>query len=384
MASRRFEEPSLAEREWAVVDTAHQFAAQVVEPAAADWEKSRSFPQEVFRQAGSQRLTGLIATEETGGSAIGISAMARVMEALASADFAFAFSLVVHNNLVGNIARNGSDKQKEKYLPRMLAGERIGAFLLTEPSGGSDAAAIRTHAARDAAGWLLSGEKAWVSNAVVADVLSVYANTDPASGWRGIACFLLDANAPGVTRGEAYDLLGGHALGTGEFSFHEVAVASDDMLLPPQRAFKEAMSGIDLARVNVAAMCCGMLDSSITHAVEYSKTRDAFGQPTADFQGLQWLLADAATDLAAARALTYQAAAALDSGSPAPVLAAQAKKFATGIALQRIADCMQAMGAAGYRADRPLGRHLACAKMAQYVDGTTEIQNVVISRELFH
>ena len=130
-------------------------------------------------------------------------------------------------------------------------------------------------------------------------------------------------------------------------------------------------------------MCCGMLGNALGIAVEYTKTREVFGQKTAEFQGLQWLLADAATDLAAARALAYQAASAMDSGAPATVLSAHAKKFATRVALQRVGDCMQAMGAAGYRANRPLARHLACAKMAQYLDGTSEIQNVVISRELF-
>jgi alkylation response protein AidB-like acyl-CoA dehydrogenase len=383
MNDERFDEPSLTDREWAVVDKASRFATEVIEPQAEGWEKSRTFPREAFRQAASQGLTGLIVPEDLGGSALSISGLARVMEVVAAADFVFAFALVVNNNLAGNIARNGSEMQREHFLPPMLSGERIGAFLLTEPSGGSDPAAIKSRAVASSAGWSLSGEKAWISNAAVADVLSVYANTDPESGWRGIACFLIGADRPGVTRGEIYDLLGGHALGTGEFSFYEVAVTNDDMLLPPERAFKEAMAGIDLARVNVAAMCCGMLSNALAHAVAHAKTRKVFGQATADFQGLQWLLADAATDLAAARALTYQATAALELGAPAVVLSAHAKKFATQMSLQRIADCMQVMGAAGYRTNRPMGRHLACAKMAQYLDGTTEILNVVISRKLF-
>jgi alkylation response protein AidB-like acyl-CoA dehydrogenase len=383
MTDRQFDEPTLTDHEWTFVDRAREFAVEIIEPQAQTWERSRTFPRAAFREAASRGLAGLIVPRNLGGAGLSIPAMVRVMEILAAADFAFAFSLIVHNNLAANIARNGGEKQIATFLAPMLSGEKVGAFLLTEPNAGSDAAAIRSRAVNRSAGWLLSGEKAWVSNATAADVLSVYANIDPERGWRGIACFLIDAGRSGVTRGEPYELLGGHALGVGAFDFHEVAIATDEQLLPPERAFKEAMAGIDLARASVAAMCCGMLGNALGVAVEYTKTREVFGQKTAEFQGLQWLLADAATDLAAARALAYQAASALDSGVPATVLSAHAKKFASRVALQRVGDCMQAMGAAGYRANRPLARHLACAKMAQYLDGTSEIQNVVISRELF-
>ncbi|MFV2089428.1 MAG: acyl-CoA dehydrogenase family protein, partial [Pseudomonadales bacterium] len=247
-------------------------------------------------------------------------------------------------------------------------------------SGGSDAPAIKSLAIKADNGWTLSGHKSWISNAAAADILSVYANTDPSNGWRGIACFLIDADLAGVKRGQTYDLMGGHALGTGEFAFDKVALSTEDLFLPTERAFKEAMAGIDLARVNVAAMACGMLSSALAQAISYAQTREVFGQAVAELQGPQWQLADVATDLAAARALTYQAANALKADADATILSAHAKKFATRMALERISDCMQVMGAAGFRTDRSLGRHLACAKMAQYLDGTTEIQNVVISR----
>jgi alkylation response protein AidB-like acyl-CoA dehydrogenase len=341
-------------------------------------------------------LAGLVVPEQLNGAGLSIPAMARVMETLAGADFAFAFALVVHNNLAGSIANNGSEEQQQTYLPPMLAGKLIGAFLLTEPAGGSDAAAISTTAQPSTDGWVLNGAKAWISNATVADVLSVYATTDAEQGWRGIACFVIEAQRAGVSRGDAYELLGGHALGAGEFSFGNVALTQADLLLPPEQAFKVALAGIDLARVNVAAMCCGMLSSALEQAVDYCASRQVFGRSVAELQGVQWQLADAATDLAAARALTYQAATALQQitapeqtpvtpelARQVTVMAAHAKKFATRMALGRISDCMQAMGAAGMRTDRSLTRHLACAKMAQYLDGTTEIQNVVISRELF-
>lgn len=365
------------------IESVREFARDVVAPNAARWEEARTFPRDTFTQAADAGLAGLLVPRELGGSGLGVVAMAEVMESLAAACLPFAFSLVVHNNLAGNIARNGSDEQKARYLPDMISGERIGAFLLTEPSGGSDAAAILTRANPADNGWRLNGEKAWVSNGAVADILSVYAQTDPEQGWRGITGFLIDADRQGVIREAPYSLMGGHALGTGAFCFVDALATQTDILLPPVRAFKEAMAGIDLARVNVAAMCCGMLGSGLDCAVDYTKSRSAFGQRTADFQGLQWMLADVATDLEAARLLTYEAARLLEAGREATLAAAHAKKFATRAAFTRLADCMQSMGAAGYRADYPLGRHLASAKMAQYLDGTTEIQNVVIARRLF-
>ncbi len=366
-----------------MVARAAAFAADVVAPNAAGWEARRTVPRAALGEAAAAGLCGLIVPTELGGQGLGVVATARVMQELAAADMAFGFALVVHNNLAGSIARNGTTAQIGRYLPDMLAGRRIGAFLLTEPQVGSDAAAIETRARRNGDGWVLDGEKAWVTNAAVADILSVYAQTDPAAGWRGIACFLVEAGAPGVERSAAYQLMGGHAMGTGGFRFADTPVGSDGMLLKAGAGFKAAMTGIDFARVVLSAMCCGMMQAGLDCALDYAVRRRAFGRPIAEFQGLQWMLADAATDLQASRLLTYDAARRLDAGADATIASAHAKKFATRAALVRLADCMQTMGAAGYRADYPLARHLAAAKMAQFLDGTTEIQNVVIARALF-
>jgi len=375
-------EPTLAPEHQNVVDAAATFAREVVAPQAATWEQARSMPVATLRAAAEAGLTGLLLPAEAGGHGLSYTAMARVMEEMAAADMAFAFSLVVHNNLMGNIAANGDAAQQARHLPALLAGERIGAFLLTEPSGGSDAAAIRTRAVRDGDGWRLDGAKAWVTNAAHADLLSVYAQTEPEEGWRGIACFLVDAEAPGVVREPPYSLLGGHAMGAGGFGFEAVRVTDADMLVPPGRGFKAAMAGIDLARANVAAMCCGMLRTGLDVALRQASARMAFGQPVAAFQGLQWQLADVATDLHAARLMAYAATQGIDRDGAAPLAAAHAKKFATRVALTGLSQCMQALGADGLKQEHPLARHLAGAKIAQYLDGTTEIQNVVISRAL--
>ena len=367
-----------------MIDAARAFAAEVVAPNAAAWERERRYPREAFQAAAKAGLCGLLIAPEHGGAGLGAVAMAEVMEALAAADYAFAMSLVVHNNLGGNISRNGSDAQRARWLPGMLAGETLGAFLLTEPGGGSDAAAIACAARHDGDGWRLDGAKSWVSNATSADLLSVYAQTDTSAGWRGIACFLVPAETPGVVREDAYAMLGGHALGTGGIRFDGCRIGDDAVLLPPERAFKAAMGGIDIARINVAAMCAGMLRAGLDIAVAATAAKTAFGKRLADFQGLQWQLADVATDTHAARLMAYDAAAAFDRGEEATIAAAHAKKFATRAALDGLSQCMQALGADGLSHDTPLPRHLAGAKMAQYIDGTTEIQNVVIARDLWN
>jgi alkylation response protein AidB-like acyl-CoA dehydrogenase len=308
--------------------------------------------------------------------------MAHVMEALASADMAAAFALVVHNNLASNIAINGSAALQDANLPGMVDGSRIGAFLLTEPQSGSDAAGIKVAARQDGQEWVLSGEKAWVTNGVVADVLSVYAQTNPDDGARGIACFLVDRDTSGVEPGPAYQMLGGHAMGVNSIAFTGARLPAGAHFIPAGNGFRAALAGIDTARAVLAAMNCGMLRSGLEVAIEVAGGRHAFGKTLTDFQGIQWTLAEVATELEAARQLAFNAARLLDGGEDGSLAAAHAKKFATRTAFARLSDCMQVMGAWGVTHDYPLARHLACAKLAQYMDGTSEIQNVVIARKL--
>ena len=371
----------LSHQERQLIADAAAFARDEVAPYAKDWERERTMPAETLRAAAALGLCRLMVPAEHGGLGLRFAAAMGVFEELATACMAFGFSLEVQNNLARSIADHGTAAQIARHLPGLLTTETIGAFLLTEPGAGSDATAIATVAVRDGGGWVIDGEKAWVTNAAAAGLLCVFAQTDPAAGWRGIAAFLVAADHPGVARGAPYELMGGHAMGTGGFSFAGCRVADDAMLLGPIAAFKEAMRGIDVARVGVGALCCGMLRAGLDRALAYATERRAFGQATIEFQGLQWMLADVATDLEAARLLTLAAARAIDAGG-GTVAAAHAKKFATRAALKGLADCMQVMGAAGYKADTPLARHLACAKMAHYLDGTTEIQNLVIARNL--
>ena len=373
---------NFSETEERLIAKSKEFAKNILEPNASHWARGEQLGRDFFLQAAEYELCGLLAPAQTGGGGLGYHAFACVLEQLAAVCFASTFALVVHNNLVSNIARNG-DEEHKKLLPAMLAGKKIGAFLLTEPNAGSDASAIVTTVQKVDGQGQLSGAKAWITNGSIADVLSIYIQTEPGAGAKGIANYLIDAESPGVTRTASYELAGAGAMNVCGFEFSQSPLNQKDLMIEAGRAFKVAMAGIDLARAVVAAMCCGMLKRSLQISVEYGKARQVFGQSVATHQYPQHLLADVSTDLEAARALTDKALRALERSGGATVAAAHAKKFATKIALQRIADCMQMMGANGALGEYPMSRHLACAKLAQYVDGTSEIQNVVLARELF-
>ena len=284
--------------------------------------------------------------------------------------------------MAGAVGRRAKGSLREKVLPGLVNGTSLGAFLLTEPNVGSDAAAITVTATQDGDEWVLNGEKAWATNGTDADVLSVYAQTDSSLGHRGIATFLVDANAPGVVKTPGYQMLGGHGLGANSILFDDCHVSAESLFVPVGEGFRAAMEGIDLARVLVGAMCCGMLRTALTTASGYVRQRLAFGGRLADLQGVRFKLADVATDLEASRLLTYRAARTFQEGHNAAVEAAHAKKFSTRVTESGIASCMQVMGANGARRDHPLPRHLAASRLTHYVDGATEIQDVVISRSL--
>ena len=363
--------------------TARQFAADVIEPSAAGWEQNREFPIEAFVSAVRQGLGGLRVPVSLGGAGLTVTETAQVLGTLAAADMGLAFGLVCHNNLAAAIANRGSPDHQATYLPRLLQADQVGAFLLTEPGAGSDAAAITTTARAVESGWTITGEKAWVTNASHAQLLNVYAQTVPGSGARGMAAFLVDGSTPGVTVSEIYHMLGAHSSGTGSVTFADAQIPETTLFIEPGQALQAALEAIDFARTMVAAMTAAMLRNGLDIAVAYVTDREAFGEPISDKQGVRWMLADVATNIEAADGLWRRAAAQIDSGERATVAAAHAKKFATRSAFAGLSECMQLMGANGFRHDQPLARHLAGAKMAHYLDGTTEIQNVVIARHLF-
>lgn len=359
------------------------FIASEIEPNAARWERERHVPPEVFSKAGAAGLCGLMVPTEDSGAGATLLELTGVFERLAYSDMGFAFALIPHNNLSNAIAREGSNELKSKYLPAMLAGESLGAFLLTEPGVGTDASRISTTASLNNGRWVINGDKSWVTNGSRADVLRVYAQTEPGSGAKGIAAFLVDANQQGVAPQERYEMLGGHATGACAIHLNNVEVQPVQLFTPPGIAFRAAMDAIGLARVLVAALCNGILKRALDVATERLKSRQAFGQRLADNQGLRWMLADVATDIQASVALTEIAAQAIDvQAADEIVRAAHAKKFAARAASRGIEACMQVLGADGLLHDHPLARQHAGAKMAHYLDGSTEVQNLLISKSL--
>ncbi len=366
-----------------VSENVASFCRDHVAVQAAGWEQERRYPKEAMQAAGTAGLTGLMVPKEHGGLGLSLKDTCDVVSRVASHDMGVAFALKVHANFTASLATSENPVCRE-YLGDLMSGRLIGAFLLTEPGAGSDATAITTAARRDGDDWVIDGEKAWVTNGVAAGLLKVFAQTDASQGWRGIAAFLVEGDAQGLERLPAYGMMGGHSCGACGMRFKGVRVADAAMIHAPGDAFKGAMKGINIARAGVAAMSCGMMQSALDHALNSVTAREAFGGTLGDIQGVHGMLAVVATDLEASRLLAREAVEVFDRGDDAMIACAHAKKFATRVAWKAIADCMQVMGAQGFRIDagHPVARHLACAKMAQWLDGATEVQNVVIGRDL--
>ncbi len=366
----------------ALIARAEPFATSVIARSAAQWEHERQWPGEALATTASIGLNRIQVPAEQGGYDLPFTVKMRVVEVFARYDMAFSFAWVNAHNATVRLARDGSPAQRERWLPGLLSGTSVGTVCLTEPGTGSDFPAIATRARRNGQGWVLDGAKAWATNAAGADHAVVYAQTDPAAGNKGIAGFLVDLAAPGVSARQVEPLVGGHAIGAGGFRLEGVELDADGLFYPPGEAFGRALASINGARTYVAAMCNAMLDTALRIAVAHAQQRHTFGSPLADRQGLRWMLADAATDLEASCLLTERAAALIDAGEDAVEAAAHAKKFSVRIAERRLRDCMQVLGAAGLRESCPIGRHLVGARIANYVDGTTEMQNERIAAML--
>lgn len=373
----------LNETEQTVLDSAIAFAEREVAPNAQDWENDRRMPVEALKAAAQSGLVGVQVPVGMGGIDGSFTLKARLAEELARHCFAFTFGLINTMGAASKLARQAPAEVAQAYLPDMLSGDLIGCTALTEPGAGSDFAAIRTLARKVNGGWVLNGEKAWITNAAAADIIHLYAQTDPSAGWRGVAGFLIDAREDGVERVPPFDVMGGYAIGTGGFRLTDHFVPDNRMLAGPGDGFKKAIASVNQARTYVATMCCGMTEAAVSLTARYMMDRPAFGGALSDLQGLRWRLADAQTDVEAARLLAYRAVETIEAGADAQIPAAHAKKFAARMADRHLPDCMQIMGAAGLLRSYPLARHVACARIANYVDGTSEIQNERIAQAVF-
>lgn len=368
------QELPLTDREQELVASAERFAAEFIEPHAAGWERERrALSRDIFRHYAAHGFSGLQVPAELGGQGVTFLCKVRVAEVMARSCFAATFALNNSQATAARLARDGTEDQKRRYLGRLVSGELVSAPALTEPGAGSDATAMKTHATKVQGGWRIDGQKAWITNAAHADLLVLYAQTQEGAGAKGIASFFVDLHAEGVTR-SPYALMGGAAIGAAELTFSNVFVPDADVIAMPGNAFKSAMTGITAARTHVAAMANGIVEECLARAVDYAGQRTAFGVTLLGHQGIRWSLADVATELSASKLLTYRAARQIARGQDAIFAASQAKSFAAQMALRAVAACQQAMGAVGLKDELPFSRHLAAARIAGYVDGTTEIQ----------
>jgi len=371
----QFSTPDLADRIAA-------FSRNIIEPNILHWERQHETSRQIFKEAAKYGLLSL----ETPVSEQGMSApfsdkmlMAREMSKIS---MAAVFSLINSQNVAARLATSETTRHRIDIAPLIRSGDLVGCTALTEPGAGSDFAAITTRAEKISDGWKINGHKAWITNAADADIIMLYAQTDPAKGWKGIASFLIDARREGFERGKIYDLIGGHAIGAGEFTLKDYVARDDDMLAPPGEAFKIAMMGINGARTYVAAMCAGMISDALDKAISYGKSRQSFGKPIIAHQGLKWSLTDVALQLECLDLLTQKAARIIDAGEDAVLSAALAKKLAGEVTVPALTACIQAMGANGLLKENRLGLHLACAKIAAYTDGSTEMMNERIGASL--
>jgi len=361
------------ETQQALLAQVERFARDTVAPGAVRWERERRIGREAVREAAELGLTRLEMPASAGGLGMPFSCKVQVTELLGAADFAFTMSLVNTQNVAVKLNREAPPAVAARYVPGLMRGELLGCTALTEPGAGSDFSSIQTTATRVPGGWRIDGGKAWITNAAEADVALLYAQTEPGSGAKGIAGFVIDARRAGFVREPGFALAGQHAIGTGGFRLEGYVATDDEMLQPPGKAFKAALGSINGARTYIAAMSCGMTAECLRVASEYGERRETFGQPLAGHQGWRWRIAEAASELAACRMMVAHSAALIDRGEDAQLAAAQAKLLSTRMAERRIAELAQAMGAEGLRERHPFGRHLIGARVASFVDGSTEM-----------
>jgi alkylation response protein AidB-like acyl-CoA dehydrogenase len=363
----------MTEEERLLLARAGEFVSTVVVPAAAQWDRDRAFGREALRQAADLGLTGLQVPAEMGGLGLSFTCKAMLADILAAGDFGFAMSLINTQNVAYKLARDASQEIAMRFIPDLLSAERLGSTALTEPHAGSDFAAITTLATRNGDGWLINGRKAWIINTVESDVIVAYVQTEASSGGAGIAAFVIDGKRDGFVRADRFELTAQHTIGVGGFELRNYQALADELLQPAGQAFKLALRDINGARIYVAAMCCGMVDSALQVAADYGRKRSTFGRRLGEHQGWRWSLGEADVDLTAARQMVAQASAMIDANEDAQFAAAKTKIFATRMAERHLPALAQLMGAEGLRDCYPFGRHLIGARIAGFVDGSTEM-----------
>lgn len=358
-----------------------EFARDALSPTASQAEREAQFPRDVFKIAGGMGLLGLPYPEADGGAGQPYEVYLQVIEELSRAWLTVGLGVSVHTLSCFPLARYGTSGQRERWLATMLGGETLGAYCLSEPDSGSDAAALRTRAVAENSGYRLDGTKAWTTHGGHADFYTVMARTSD-DGARGISCFLIRSDAEGLTAAPPEHKMGMRASPTAQIHLTAVHVDADRLIGALGEGFPIALAALDTGRLGIAAAAVGLAQAALDVAIDYAGGRRQFGRPIKEFEGLAFLLADMATAVAASRALYLDAARRLDAGKPVTREAAMAKLFCTDAAMRVTTDAVQVLGGYGYVEDYPAERYLREAKALQIVEGTNQVQRLVISRQL--
>jgi alkylation response protein AidB-like acyl-CoA dehydrogenase len=362
---------------------ARDFAEREVAPVIRTFDEAHEFPHALLAKLGETGLLGALVPEAYGGAALDYVSYALAVEELCRVDASVGITMWAHNSLCTNhIALFGSAEQKDRYLPRLARAEALGAWGLTEPGSGSDAAAMKSRAVREGDDFVLRGTKAFITNASVSGVAVVMAVTDPARRQKGISAFILEKGTPGFSAGTPYRKLGLHASNTAELHMDDVRVPAASLCGELHMGFVNTMQVLEGGRVAMAAMGVGIAQGALDQAVKYMKERSAFGRTLAEFNGLQGMIADMGTEVDAARLLTLRAAVLKDRGEPVRVAASMAKVFASEVAMKAATKSLQIHGGAGYITEFPIERMFRDAKLTEIGEGTSEVQRMVIAREL--
>jgi alkylation response protein AidB-like acyl-CoA dehydrogenase len=364
-------------------ETARKFADERLAPGSIERDEEERFPKEEIRELGELGFMGMMVPEEWGGAGLDTLSYAIAIEEVSRADAAAGVIMSVNNSLVCyGINGMGSEDQKKRYLRDLASGKKLGAFALSEPEAGSDASNQRTVAVRDGDHWVLNGIKNWITNGSTADVVLVMAATDKSKGAKGIGAFIVEKGTPGFTVGKKEKKLGIRGSDTVTLSFTDCRVPHANLIGGEGDGFKFAMKTLEGGRIGIAAQALGIAQACLDASVRYAKERKAFDRPIAELQAIQFKIADMATNVEAARQLVYRAASLKDRGEPFGTAAAQAKLFASKIAVQAALEAIQIHGGYGYVREYLVERYLRDAKITEIYEGTSEIQRIVISRAL--
>ena len=374
---------TLSEEQELVQRTARDFAREKVLPRAREIDEQGRVPKELLAEMASLGFLGIYVPESYGGAGLDALSYALVTEEINRACASTGVVMSSHVSLVVDpLLHYGSDAQKDRFLRPLATGEKLGCFALSEPASGSDAAAMRTSARRDGDSWVLNGTKNFITNGASADITLVFAQTDAQAKHKGIAAFLVEKGTRGFSVGKLEHKLGIRGSDTAQLVFQDCRVPAANLLGDVGEGFKIALATLDGGRISIAAQAVGIARACLEDSLAYAKEREAFGKKIVEFQAIQWKLADMATEIDAARLLVWRAATLKDRGEDHILAAAQAKLFASDVAVRAARECVQIFGGYGYLTDFPAERHYRDAKITEIYEGTSEIQHVVIAREL--